>query len=79
VLEVRAEDEPGLVHVIAGALSGLGLDIAFAAIATEKHHALDVFYLTDARGRGLDAEQMRAVEATLDRVLRRGEGPAAGA
>jgi [protein-PII] uridylyltransferase len=70
VLEVRADDEPGLVYAIASTLSGLGLDIAFAAIATEKSQAFDVFYLTDAEGRKLDAERMRTVEDALRGALR---------
>ena len=70
VLEVRADDEPGLVYAIASVLSGFGLDIAFAAIATEKSQAFDVFYLTEAEGRKLDAERMRAVEEALRGALR---------
>jgi [protein-PII] uridylyltransferase len=69
VLEVRADDEPGLVYAIASVLSGLGLDIAFAAIATEKSQAFDVFYLTDAEGRKLDSGRMRAVEEALRGAL----------
>jgi [protein-PII] uridylyltransferase len=66
VVEVRAEDEPGLVHLLAATLAGLGLDISFAKIATEKSLALDVFYVTDARGGGkLGPERLAAVEAAL--------------
>ena len=48
VIEVRADDEPGLAFRIASVFSAQGLDIAFAKIATEKSHALDVFYVTGA-------------------------------
>jgi [protein-PII] uridylyltransferase len=65
VVEVRAEDELGLLYKIASTLASLGLDIHFAKIATEKSHALDVFYVTDEGGRKLDAERMKEVEARL--------------
>jgi len=65
VVEVRAEDEPGLVFRIASVLSAHGLNISFAKIATEKSHALDVFYVTDTRGEKLAEEQMPALEAAL--------------
>jgi [protein-PII] uridylyltransferase len=65
VVEVRAEDEPGLVYRIAATLAALGLTISFAKIATEKTQALDVFYVTDTEGRKLGAPQLPAVEAAL--------------
>ena len=64
VVEVRAEDEPGLVYRIAATLAALGLTISFAKIATEKTQALDVFYVTDTEGLKLSAHRL-AVEAAL--------------
>jgi [protein-PII] uridylyltransferase len=69
VLEVRAEDRPGLVYAVASTLSGVGLDIAFATIATEKSQALDVFYVTDRQGRKLEPTQMRMVEEAVLEAL----------
>jgi [protein-PII] uridylyltransferase len=69
VVEVRAEDEPGLAFRIASVLSAHGLNIGFAKIATEKSHALDVFYVTDAAGAKLDAEGMARLEAALAATL----------
>jgi [protein-PII] uridylyltransferase len=65
VVEVRAPDQPGLAYTLAHTLSGLGLDIRFARIATEKALALDVFYVTDAEGRKLSAEIRVEVENAL--------------
>ncbi len=65
VVEVRAPDQPGLAYTLANTLSGLGLDIRFARIATEKALALDVFYVTDAEGRKLVPEARAAVEEAL--------------
>jgi [protein-PII] uridylyltransferase len=65
VIDVRAPDRPGLAWRIADALARLGLDISFATIATAKALALDVFYVTDDRGRKLEAESLPRVEAAL--------------
>jgi [protein-PII] uridylyltransferase len=69
VVEVRAEDEPGLVYTIASTLASLGLDISFAKIATEKSHALDVFYVTDGHGKKLSPSQATAVERAIAAAL----------
>jgi [protein-PII] uridylyltransferase len=69
VVEVRAEDELGLLYKLASTLAGLGLDIHFAKIATEKSHALDVFYVTGAGGGLLGADEMSQVEARLLETL----------
>lgn len=45
VLEVRAEDTPGLLHRIAAAIAEAGADIGGARIATLGPQAVDVFYL----------------------------------
>jgi [protein-PII] uridylyltransferase len=65
VVEVRADDEPGLVYRISGTLAQLGLNISLAKIATEKTQALDVFYVTHADGRALDAHELPGVESAL--------------
>jgi [protein-PII] uridylyltransferase len=67
VLEVRAEDTPGLLHRIAAAIAGTGADIERARIATLGPQAVDVFYLTpDRAGRTAVAEELvKAVGAAL--------------
>jgi [protein-PII] uridylyltransferase len=65
VVEVRAEDEPGLAYKIASTLSALKIDISFAQITTEKGHALDIFYVTGPCGRKLPADEMIIVERAL--------------
>ena len=69
VVEIQAADEPGLAYKIARALAALRLDIVCAKIATEKSDALDVFYVTDERGRKLSPEATRAVESSLTETL----------
>jgi [protein-PII] uridylyltransferase len=72
VLEVRAEDTPGLLHRIAAAIAGTGADIERARIATLGPQAVDVFYLTPdeaadetAVGGAIDEELVEAVNAAL--------------
>jgi [protein-PII] uridylyltransferase len=69
VIEVRADDEPGLVYRIASTLTALGLNIVLAKIATEKSHALDVFYVTDAAGQGLLKDATKRVEEAIVSAL----------
>ena len=64
VIEVKAQDRPGLAWTIADTLARLGLDIRFAKIATAKALALDVFYVTGAGGK-LAPEDLAGVEAAL--------------
>ena len=71
VLEVRAEDTPGLLHRIAAAIAATGADIERARIATLGPQAVDVFYLTPGPGAGtlvggaVDAELVAVVDAAL--------------
>jgi [protein-PII] uridylyltransferase len=72
ILEVEADDEPGLAYTIASTLQALGLNIVLAKVATEKSRALDVFYITDAEGRKLTSALIAAVERALGNALASG-------
>ena len=50
VLEVRAQDRPGLLHELGAALAGAGVSVRSAHIATYAGQTLDTFYLTGADG-----------------------------
>jgi [protein-PII] uridylyltransferase len=69
VIEVKADDEPGLAYRIAHTLAVLGLNITVAKIATDKSHALDVFYVTDSTGEKLNSTLMSNVEQALQEAL----------
>ncbi|HKQ74993.1 MAG TPA: [protein-PII] uridylyltransferase [Blastocatellia bacterium] len=69
ILELRTGDRLGLAYKIANTLSSLDLDIVFAKVATEKHLALDVFYVTNAAGEKLADEDLPAIEDVIRRAL----------
>ncbi len=73
ILEVTTPDRLGLAYKIAEALSALNLDIAFAKVATEKHLALDIFYVTDANGNKLTDAVLPDIEAVIHQTLRTDE------
>ena len=69
VLEVRAHDEPALLHRIGEAIREAGASITAARIETLGSEAVDVFYLRAAGGGTLGpAERARVVGAVLDRL-----------
>jgi [protein-PII] uridylyltransferase len=47
VIEVTGLDRPGLLYDVANAMSGLGLDISSAHVATFGEKVIDVFYVRD--------------------------------
>ena len=69
VLEVLAPDRLGLAYSIGRCLTGLGLNIAFAKLSTEKTMAFDVFYLTDSHGGKLPEDRWEAVLSNLHQAL----------
>ena len=64
VLEVEAEDRPGLLNEISSELSNRGCNIEVAMIATHGRKAVDVFYVTLA-GSKLDEEQQQLLQSAL--------------
>ena len=74
VLEVRAADRPGVVHLVCRALAGLGVEVRSAHVDTLGPQAVDVFYLQEA-GAGVLAETRAADAARAVRsALSRGAG-----
>jgi [protein-PII] uridylyltransferase len=71
LVEIAAQDRPGLLHDLAAAISEAGCNIEVVMIDTEAHRALDVFYLT-YQGQKLPA----AVQDALKQRLLLACGPA---
>jgi len=69
VLEVRAHDEPGLLHCIGTAISTAGASIGAARVATMGSEVVDAFYLRRPDGGRLTpADRARVVGWVLDRL-----------
>lgn len=69
LIEIVAQDRPGLLHDLAQAISSAGLNIEVVLVNTEGHKALDVFYVTRERHK-LDA----AAGSALEQILRSASG-----
>ncbi len=70
VIDVRAEDQVGLLYAIASSLTGMGLQIALAKVATEAPRAIDSFYVTTAEGEKLlEPAHIEAATSMLRRAI----------
>lgn len=68
VLEIVAENAPGLLHRISRVVSRHGCDVDLVLISTEGNKAIDVFHLTKAAGKLSESAQM-ALKDDLQRML----------
>ena len=68
LLELVAQDRPGLLYDVSSVLADQGCNIEIALIDTEGQRAIDVFYLT-YRGAKLDAATQEAVGNALRQRL----------
>jgi len=64
LIEIVAEDRPGLLYDLASAISSNGGNIEVVLIDTEAHKAIDVFYVT-ADGRKLTPEKQALLAESL--------------
>ena len=65
VVEVNARDRPALLAALAAAIHAQGHRVHSAHIATYGERAVDVFYLTRADGKKLDAEDIERLRTAL--------------
>ena len=70
LVEIVAQDRPGLLHDLADAITHAECNIEVVMIDTEAHKALDVFYITH-RGRKLDDRTQDALKSGLLTVCAR--------
>jgi [protein-PII] uridylyltransferase len=68
LLEIMAQDRPGLLYEIGSALARLGCNIDVALIDTEGQKAIDVFYLTE-RGNKLGQRKQELLREVLQSTL----------
>ncbi|MEU3461832.1 [protein-PII] uridylyltransferase [Streptomyces sp. NPDC006733] len=70
VIEVRAQDAPGLLHRIGYALAATGVDVRSARISTLGANAVDAFYVVGADGAPLGEVRAAEVAREVERALR---------
>ncbi|MBI5845575.1 MAG: [protein-PII] uridylyltransferase [Deltaproteobacteria bacterium] len=74
IVEVFADDRPGLLHGITRVLFQEGLDIRVAKISTKSDRVVDVFYVRDTDGQKLDGQRSEAVRRRLQEALDEASG-----
>jgi [protein-PII] uridylyltransferase len=68
LVEIVAEDRPGLLYDVASAMSTSGANIEVVLIDTQAHKAIDVFYVTAGGGK-LTEEKQHELETALRAVV----------
>jgi [protein-PII] uridylyltransferase len=72
LVEIVAEDRPGLLYDLASAISSNGGNIEVVLIDTQAHKAIDVFYVT-AEGKKLGPEKQKILAEALRKACTAGE------
>ncbi|WP_308307287.1 [protein-PII] uridylyltransferase [Streptomyces sp. ISL-10] len=70
VIEVRAQDAPGLLHRIGRALETAAVRVRSAHVSTLGANAVDAFYVTDPKGLPLPPSEAAQVAQALESALR---------
>ncbi|MEU6537578.1 [protein-PII] uridylyltransferase [Streptomyces sp. NPDC047000] len=70
VIEVRAQDAPGLLFRIGRALEDAGVRVRSAHVSTLGANAVDAFYVTTPTGSPLPVQEAEAVARKLEEMLR---------
>ncbi|MER5180087.1 [protein-PII] uridylyltransferase [Streptomyces sp. NPDC002896] len=70
VIEVRAQDAPGLLHRIGRALENAHVRVRSAHVSTLGANAVDAFYVTGPEGAPLPGEEASTVARALEETLR---------
>lgn len=70
VIEVRAQDAPGLLFRIGRALEEAGVSVRSAHVSTLGSNAVDAFYVTAPKGAPLPGEEAASVARALEEALR---------
>jgi [protein-PII] uridylyltransferase len=68
LLEIMAQDRPGLLYDVGSLLARLGCNIEVALIDTEGQKVIDVFYLTE-QGKKLSGDKQQLLQRGLQSIL----------
>jgi [protein-PII] uridylyltransferase len=72
IIEVIAQDRPGVLFGLAHTLHQLGLDIAFAKVNTEGNRVVDIFYVTELdETKVATRERMLQIKSQLSAAMHR--------
>ncbi len=69
VVDVRAEDQVGLLHAIASSLTLANVEISLAKVATEAHAAIDSFYVIREGSKITEPEEVKALIAAIEGAI----------
>jgi [protein-PII] uridylyltransferase len=69
VIEVRAQDAPGLLYRIGRALEAAGVTVRSARVSTLGANAVDAFYVTGPDGAPLPPREAAGLARELERAL----------
>jgi [protein-PII] uridylyltransferase len=69
ILEIVADDVPGLLYRVSRALSGFGCEVDLVLISTEADKAIDVFHMRKSGAKLTDSDQL-ALTDHLERAIR---------
>ena len=69
VLELVADDAPGLLYRVSRVISDHGIDVDLVLISTEGQKAIDVFHITRG-GAKLSEDDEASLKADLERMLK---------
>ncbi len=70
IIEIQTNDHIGLLYRVARTIYEHGFDITFARIATERHVAVDTFYIEPiSPGKSEDMHQLIALREALHRIV----------
>jgi [protein-PII] uridylyltransferase len=65
IVDVVAQDRPGLLYDITRALADLGLNVAMSRVSTQASRISDAFYVTDQGLKILDTERREEIRSAL--------------
>ncbi|HWR53654.1 MAG TPA: HD domain-containing protein [Bryobacteraceae bacterium] len=71
LVEIVADDRPGLLYSLASAVSSAGASLELVLVNTQAHKAMDVFYVT-LEGRKLAPEEKAKLEVLLRQAITQG-------
>ena len=74
IIDVEAEDRPGLLYAITHTLAEVGLNVHMSRAATRANRVRDAFYVTEAGHKILDPKRQEEIRRALQRAVEHAPG-----